>query len=240
MTAMVPCSVVELRQYTLHPGRRRELVQLFERELLETQEAAGIRVLGQFEDLDRPDRFVWFRGFPDMPARREALTAFYDGPVWRAHREAANATMLDSDDVLLLRPVHPVGGFPHRVAGRKGETTSSRVLIRIFHRAPGADDLGRFFREQVRPVLEGTGAPPVAWLETEPAANDYPRLPVRADADVLVCVSVLPDESALHRHLALLAADLTMANVVEPALRSRLTREPEQLVLRPTSRSGLW
>jgi hypothetical protein len=66
---MVPCSVVELRQYTLHPGRRGELVALFERELVETQEAAGIRVLGQFEDMEqRPLRLV---PLPDMPARRE-------------------------------------------------------------------------------------------------------------------------------------------------------------------------
>src|SRR5262249_43733820 len=39
---MVLCSVVELRQYTLHPGRRDELVSLFERELVHGQEAAGI------------------------------------------------------------------------------------------------------------------------------------------------------------------------------------------------------
>ena len=35
------------------------------------------------------------------------LAAFYDGPVWRAHRDEANATMIDSDDVLLLRPWQP-------------------------------------------------------------------------------------------------------------------------------------
>ena len=66
---MVPCSVVELRQYALHPRQRETLVSLFEREFIETQEAAGIRVLGQFEDLDEPQRFVWFRGFADMDAR---------------------------------------------------------------------------------------------------------------------------------------------------------------------------
>ena len=40
--------IVELRQYTLHPGRRDTLVDLFERAFLDTQEAAGIAVLGQF------------------------------------------------------------------------------------------------------------------------------------------------------------------------------------------------
>src|SRR4051812_3912762 len=73
-------AVLELRQYTLHPGRRDELVALFEREFVETQEAAGIRLLGSFHDLDAPDRFVWLRGFPDMAARADALGAFYGGP----------------------------------------------------------------------------------------------------------------------------------------------------------------
>ena len=201
---MVPCSVVELRQYTLHPHRRSELIQLFEREFIESQEAAGIRVLGQFEDLEVPERFVWFRGFRDMPRRREALAAFYEGPLWRAHRDAANATMVDSDDVLLLRPVHP-GGFPRRSREAGAEARESRVMLRILHRAPGVDDLVRFCREQVGPVLEGTGAPPIAWLETEHAPNDYPRLPVRDRADVVVCISVLPDAEALRRLLAVVA-----------------------------------
>ena len=107
----VYCPIVELRQYTLHPGRRDTLVALFEREFLDTQEAAGIDVLGQFRDLDDPDRFTWLRGFPDMDARLAALSAFYGGPAWAAHREAANATMIDSDDVLLLKPVAPASGF---------------------------------------------------------------------------------------------------------------------------------
>ncbi|MEU0397925.1 hypothetical protein ABZ208_35265 [Streptomyces sp. NPDC006208] len=38
-----------------------------------------------------------------MTRRRRSLEAFYTGPVWRKHRDAANATMIDSDDVLLLR-----------------------------------------------------------------------------------------------------------------------------------------
>jgi len=68
-------SVVELRQYTLHRGQRDVLVDLFDREFVETQEAFGIRVLAQFRDLDDPDRFVWVRAFPDMEARRWAPSA---------------------------------------------------------------------------------------------------------------------------------------------------------------------
>ena len=56
------CRVVELRQYTLVPKGREALIALFEREFIETQEATGMIVIGQFRDLKNPDRFVWLRG----------------------------------------------------------------------------------------------------------------------------------------------------------------------------------
>ena len=43
-------SLVELRQYTLHPQQRDVLIDLFDSEFVETQEAHGMRVLGQFRD----------------------------------------------------------------------------------------------------------------------------------------------------------------------------------------------
>jgi quinol monooxygenase YgiN len=74
----------ELRQYAMKPGRRDELITLFERAFVETQEAAGIRLIGLFRDLDQPDRFVWMRGYPDQAARRPALNAFYNSDHWFA------------------------------------------------------------------------------------------------------------------------------------------------------------
>jgi len=94
--------VVELRQYTLHDGKRDVLIGLFEREFVESQEALGMKVIGTFTDIDRPNRFVWLRGFRDMDSRLAGLTSFYGGPVWQGHRNEANATMVDSDNVLLL------------------------------------------------------------------------------------------------------------------------------------------
>src|SRR5262245_43164241 len=112
---MTPPAIVELRQYALHPGQRDKLVDLFDREFVETQEAAGMQVLGQFRDLNDPDRFAGLRGFASMEKRHEGLSAFYGGPVWAAHRDAANATMVDSDDVHLLRPAWPGAGMVPRL-----------------------------------------------------------------------------------------------------------------------------
>jgi hypothetical protein len=40
-----------------------------------------------------------------MRTRKRALETFYSGPDWRAHASAANATMIDVDNELLLRPL---------------------------------------------------------------------------------------------------------------------------------------
>ena len=68
-------------------------------------------MIATFRDLNDADRFVWLRGFPDMATREEALQTFYGGPLWKANRDAANATLVDSDNVLLLRAARPGSGF---------------------------------------------------------------------------------------------------------------------------------
>jgi hypothetical protein len=50
--------IVELRQYTLVPGKRDVLVDLFDADLIEGQEDTGMKIIGQFCDLDDPDKFV--------------------------------------------------------------------------------------------------------------------------------------------------------------------------------------
>ncbi|MET0225806.1 MAG: NIPSNAP family protein [Dokdonella sp.] len=166
--AQAVCGVVELRQYTLHAGRRDELIALFEREFVASQEACGMRLLGLFRDLDDPQRFVWLRGFSDMPARAAALAAFYGGPVWQAHRSAANATMVDSDDVLLLRPARPDAGFAQE--GDCAAAPAHALVIAMVWQLPvrvGADFLP-WFERRTLPVLRGDGARLLASFVSEP------------------------------------------------------------------------
>lgn len=167
-------AIVELRQYTLRPGARDTLIDLFEREFVTGQEAAGITVGGRFRDLDDPDRFVWLRSFPDMAARKQALHAFYEGPVWRAHREAANATMLDSDDVLLLRG-----------PGFAAPDDGGPVLATVCHPLD-AEAFAAHFERRLRPALTAAGSAPPAVYRTEHAENTFPALPVRTGEEVLV------------------------------------------------------
>ncbi|MCB5163763.1 NIPSNAP family protein [Streptomyces bambusae] len=233
-------AVIELRQYTLRPGHRDELIELFDREFIETQEATGMIILGQFRDLDDPDRFVWLRGFTDMESRREALSAFYGGPVWSAHGPRANATMADSDDVLLLRPLPARNGFAVSPSQRPEEGAAAPdrfVAAALWHFPPGDQDGAALIHDGLVPVLRETGPAPLAVLVTEPASNTFPRLPVRTGENVVAVFTSYPDESAHHRHLARALSDPFLRDEVLPAIESVQTAAPRLLRLAPTVRS---
>ncbi|GAB2950440.1 NIPSNAP family protein [Micromonospora polyrhachis] len=234
-------NVLELRQYTLHPGRRDELIELFDRAFVESQEDVGMAVLGQFRDLDARDRFVWLRGFPDMTTRQQGLTAFYGGPVWVAHREQANSTMVDSSDVLLLRP-EPVGGGDLTVspADRSpvGTPDPERLVVVATWFLPAEPEEGiALIRDELVPTLAGVGPAPLAMLVTEPAANTFPRLPVRTGENVAVLVTSYPDDAAYRQHLAAVRDQPAVRGGLSPQLTAMQARPPQILRLRPTSRS---
>src|SRR6266581_9178594 len=157
------CPIVELRQYTLHPGKRHVLIDLFDREFIEPQEALGMKIIGQFRDVDNRNRFVWLRGFRDMASRAQALEDFYGGPVWKTHREAANATMIDSDNVLLLHPAKPTSAFwfgnKERPRAGANEARSELIVVTIYHfDAPVDAGFVEFFEKTVKPVVADAGA----------------------------------------------------------------------------------
>ena len=238
------CPVVELRQYTLHPEKRDVLIELFDREFVESQEILGMFVIGQFRDLDDPNRFVWLRGFRNMSERAEGLTAFYTGPVWKANREAANATMIDSDNVLLLRPARPTSGF---VLGRTErpqpdakEIPGSLVVATIYYLDTSAeDDFVDYFELTLAPALTETGSAILAYFVTERSANNFPALPVRDGENVFVWFSCFRDKPAYADHVAALADSQRWQGEVSQELSRRLTRELEVLKLSPTARSQL-
>lgn len=237
------CPVVELRQYTLKPGQRDVLIDLFEREFIESQEATGMRIIGSFRDLNNSDRFVWLRGFSDMPARAKALEEFYDGPIWKAHRDAANATMIDSDDVLLLRPARSDSGFSLANLARppRGSTDDVRGLLvaTIYHlREATGSDFPNFFERELRPMIEQTGATIAAALVTENHPNTFPRLPVREDANVFIWFSAFPNRRAWEKHAAAFA-DSIREKQIEGKLSNLINQELEVLLLAPTARSLL-
>lgn len=231
------CPIVELRQYTLHPGRRDELITLFDNEFIESQEATGMRVAAQFRDANDAQRFVWIRGFASMGQRAAALGSFYSGPVWQAHRDAANATMADSDNVLLLRPAFAGSGLsldPGRRPAKGSTAESTKLIVATIHYfdkdTPEADI--QAFARAAGEIIGQAGARVLAQYVTEKSRNSFPRLPVRENENVLVTFSAFEPgvaRAGLQTRLARTA--------IAPRLRQALVREAENLVLQPTARS---
>jgi hypothetical protein len=216
------------------------LVELFDRELVESQEAVGMHLLGQFRDLDDPDSFVWLRGFRDMSTRRRALEAFYGGPVWKAHSSAANATMIDSDNVLLLRPVV---GLELDSADRPalGSTASAGLVVATIYplTESASVEFPEYFVRQLEPVLREAGASAPATYATEHSPNTFPALPVQEDVEVFVSLNVYADEARHARHVDELNRSPAWREELAQELAQRLDGSPEVLRLRPTARSLL-
>ena len=233
--------IIELRQYLLRPGQRDVLIELFDREFVETQEQVGMAILGQFRDLDRPDHFVWLRGFHDMPGRAEALRRFYTGPAWKAHGRAAVATMIDSDDVLLLRPTSLDRGIPAaRPPIGHTEPPASAMLVTLhFRDRPFDETFAKFFDEEVRVTLGELGATPIAGLQTEYAENTYPALPVRDGEHVFAWIARFPDVAALDEHRRRLERSQRWRELTLPGLLAEGVTGSQSLRLTPTARSRL-
>lgn len=218
--------VLELRQYTIRSGMRERLPSLFRDHFAAAQEAVGARILGTFFDLDDPDRFVWLRAFADMATRGRALPAFYGSEVWKQHRAAANAAIVDSDNALLLHAV-PGGAF--------ADPLPADGVLRVSVRAlSGVDALAfaRWFDERVAPLVNGCGAGAEARYVSERAANNFPALPVRDDV-VFVWFAHFPEASAERAFGRALAAQTGWRDDCPAEILPALMRKPE--VLRLTS-----
>lgn len=185
--------IIELRRYTLYPNRRGDLIGVFDEHFLEGQERCGMKIIGQFTDMDDPDAFIWFRGFDDMRARQRALTEFYDGSVWSEHRHTANATMMDSDDVLLLHPAYEGSDFAlpvSRNANHRATFASSIFRLATYKlQAPAEKGFLEFYKTVLAPILDDAGDRRIALLASEHSENSFTRLPVRLGENVLVSVS---------------------------------------------------
>ena len=53
--------VIELRQISLLPGKRDDLIDLFDAHFTDEHERCGMPIVGMFRDLGDPQRLVWVR-----------------------------------------------------------------------------------------------------------------------------------------------------------------------------------
>jgi len=223
--------VIEFRRYTTIEGGQAAFTRYFETLFPEAFQQLGALALGQFTERGKPNSFLWLRGFSSWEQRAVVNAAFYYGPVWKEHKATLNGLMTDSDNVLLLRPLHPGSGVPVLPAvdpvlepdGAQGEAAALLCAIR-----PG--QLERF-AEQAEPAFAAwrtAGWRDAGTLATLEMPNNFPQLPVRGDGPHLVWLgSAAPGTPPP-------AWDL-----LSEAARDLLREPPEPILLRPTQRSRL-
>lgn len=229
--------VIELRRYTLAPGSARDFSRCFETWFPEAFQQLGAFALGHFFERGPAERFTWLRAYPDMPTRAAVNTAFYDGPVWREHKATLNHWIVDSDNVLLLRPLHPGSEIPALPAVdplAEPDGAQGMAVAQLFQVAPG--QLARCAQAAERwfATYQGRGVAEAGILASLDEPNNFPRHPIRTDGTFLVWLGVLRDEAALQQ-----LQPLFQACARALAQEGLLAGPAELLVLEPGRRSRL-
>jgi hypothetical protein len=96
-----------------------------------------------------------------------------------------------------------------------------------------------FFNDRVQPVMLQAGAQPLGILETEPAENTYPTLPVRVGEHAFVLFSSFASLADNRAYTNRLDRSQAWRETIMPDLLTHLARPPQQLRLAPTARSLL-
>jgi len=235
--------VIELRQYRLTAGSQDKFIPLFDKQFVETQEVLGMRLIGQFHDHDRPDRFTWIREFPNMTERAKMLDAFYNGPVWHQWRGIANPMLFDNDNVLLLRAAREGSGFgpsaphPSGLEAKQGDDVVFAVIEYLWQE-PG-QGFADFFLDRVSPMLSKAGLSVLGVYVPEEQPNNFPRLPVRSDRKILVWFTKARNAGDFDRIRKRLMATSRWKSEIGDRLDFAEERPPQVLRLDPTPRSAL-
>ncbi|HEU4992123.1 MAG TPA: hypothetical protein VFT52_06500, partial [Luteimonas sp.] len=232
--------VVELRRYTVSPGRRARFAAWFDAYFPEAFEQLGAMVFGQFLEQDAPDRFFWLRGYHDMLERPVINSAFYYGPLWREHRTKVNAILPDSDNVLLMHVVagHPIPVLPAMDPVDEPGGAHGVLVVQLLPVGDGradavvaalADAAAGYSRDDGRDDVFDAGL-----LRTLDAPNNFPQLPVRTDGAWVAWIGMARDAGAASRLE-------TAMDAVERRLDAGgdLRAPAERIVADPTPRSRL-
>jgi hypothetical protein len=230
--------VIEFRRYTIKEGGRENFAEYFDTFFPEGFQQVGAIVFGQFLERKNPTGFTWLRGFKNTDSRAIINASFYYGPLWREHSSTMNNLMVDSDNVLLLRPLSPEQGIPVLPAVdpiKEDKGAQGVVIAQIFAVKPNSVDAFARQAEATFASYRAAGARETGVLVTLDAPNNFPQLPVRTDGPYLVWLGIVKDNQTLDGAFTPLAERSTQALSATGLLRS----DPELVILDPTHRSRL-
>ncbi len=137
-------TLFELRCYRTQPGRRDDLIRMFETHFCPAYEAGGATILASWTVPQNPNLWIWIRAFASGAQRRRALERFYGGAVWRRLAKDCRATIADARTSFLLRP---------------------EQAFELGHPPDRADLPQGLCRPWEATVFPATRAAPVAWAE---------------------------------------------------------------------------
>jgi hypothetical protein len=189
--------VIELRNYILKPGKRDPFMDYFEENFTQSQIDLGGYPLGQFRIKGSENNFFWIRGFADMASRSKFLPSFYYGPVWKEYKGVANNMLVNNDNVYLLKPLTWVNGSLQQDGSINSDElkTGKGIAVVDFYIANSKlDKLISFFSKTYPPFLKNDAVQNDTFWISELAENDFPRLPVFQDKNLLVVIGFYKDE----------------------------------------------
>jgi hypothetical protein len=229
-----PIKILELRNYVIKPGQRDKFISYFESNFIDSQNAIGGYILGQFRVKDADDNFFWIRGFNDMASRSRYLPEFYRGAFWKQRRDYVNEMLINNDNVYLLKPLSLSEDLPD-AAINSNEFAKKKAMVVIDYYVANTrlKELIQFFKSKYLAFLKSNDISTTSWV-SELAENDFPGLPVFQDKNLLVTITPFKDEAEYQLKLKQINADSNQKILTE--LKEIVTTRTT-VILYPTKKS---
>jgi len=232
-----PIGILELRNYVTKEGTRDRFIAYFEKELITSQQEMKGYPLSGYRVVGSNNNFCWLRGFKNWQERSTFLPRFYTSPAWLKHRDTANSMLANNDNVYLLHPLGlqngalaPIAQVPAAALTPKGTYT----VIDIYIANTKRERLKSLLAQSYLPIFAEGGVLAYTLWESEATPNDFPRLPVFQDPNVVVQISFYKDEASFKAAQLKIHDRLTTAQKED--LQDAITQH-QLWILQPTAKS---
>ena len=229
--------VLELRNYLLKPGQRDYFIDSFEIKIMDTLNARGNYVLGQYRVKNAPDNFFWIRGFNDMTSRLEAMKGFYSSEYWKQHVSIPIKYVAGYTNVYLLKPLNISNKKVDSTAGFDADWFGKQkglAVVDFYVANEMRNQLIDFVATSYDSVMHASGVKDVAYWLSETTPNDYPDLPVFQDKNLLVAISFFKDELSYNTTKKRIQSSM---NEEQKSKMNRIVTTKTTWILYPTKKS---
>lgn len=229
--------VLELRNYLLKQNMADTFSGYFNTHFVKPMTELDGYTLGQFKMNGVNDRFVWLRGFTDMSARVKFLNAFYiNSPAWKEFGPGANDMMINSDNVYLLRPLNNNKSSKEQSKGINSnllETDKGVMIVDFYICNSTLDKVINLFNSAYVPFLKTLDIHNITLWASEMSENDFPRLPVFQDKNLLLTITTYEHEDEYQKKQKEIDS---MTDELKTSMLELITTQ-NNLILYPTNKS---